>query len=142
MLYAQYAPAYIEQCRENKNKVAKQSKAGKGKRRDCWKWRIYLYSPPLTSCRIFFSFLDFVTRENRKCLKKTRYPSTDKKCNYFSFVAALLTLKANQLIFKIHLFCLRVRKGEHACLPRSYTKVPRCDDGIIVLPGSLTISPG
>ena len=74
--------------------------------------------------------------------KKTRHPSTDKKCNYFSFVAALLTLKANQLIFKIHLFCLRVRVGEHACLPRSYKKVPRCDDGIIVLHGSVAISPG
>ena len=29
-------------------------------------------SPPLTSCRIFFSFLDFVTREKRKCLKKKK----------------------------------------------------------------------
>ena len=96
--------------------------------------------PPFNLLQNFF--LDFVTGENRKCLKKTRHPSTDKKCNYFSFVAALLTLKANQLIFKIHLFCLRVRVGEHACLPRSYKKVPRCDDGIIVLHGSVAISPG
>ena len=48
VMYAQYAPAYMEQCHENKNKVAKQSKAGKGKRRDCWKWRNLL--------QIFFLF--------------------------------------------------------------------------------------
>ena len=127
--------------KQKQSSKAKQSRQGKKKR--LLEMAHLSIQPPFNLLQnFFFSFLDFVTRENRKCLKKTRYPSTDKKCNYFSFVAALLTLKANQLIFKIHLFCLRVRKGEHACLPRSYTKVPRCDDGIIVLPGSLTISPG
>ena len=99
--------------------------------------------PPFNLLQKFFFFSRFChTRKPKRLKKNTGIHHTDKKCDHFSFLAALLTLKANQLLFKIHLFCPRALVGELACLPRSYTKVPRCDDGIIVLPGSLAISPG
>ena len=46
VLYAQYAPAYMDQCRESRNKVAKQSKAGKGKRRVAGNGA-FIYTAPL-----------------------------------------------------------------------------------------------